>query len=217
MEHYFLFGRKRLDARLVGFETGTADEIDAIRDCRHHRVEALANCLGLAGQIDDQGAVVRSFPNACRLSRQDGRRHGLERTPGASVPQSPAIIFWQTASVRFGRNVSRCRSGAPGGDNQAASCLVAKFDNPLLSIVACSSGITRSIALPRAGQHFVEILLNRRSAPILVLAARGPVADGHHPDAGNLGSPTSNSLHSKHSWPDCAACPRRQPRSRAIW
>ncbi len=49
-------GPKSLDAACIGGEVGATDQVDAIGDGGHHRVQAIADGAGLAGQVDDQSA-----------------------------------------------------------------------------------------------------------------------------------------------------------------
>src|SRR5436309_2418625 len=66
-------GSEGLHLGLVRFEVGTFDQVDAVRDRRHDRIEALADRLRLPRQVDDQSAT----PDHRGLAGEDRGGHEL--------------------------------------------------------------------------------------------------------------------------------------------
>src|SRR5207253_973080 len=145
-----------------------------------HRLEALANRLGLAGQIDDQ----RRAANARGLPGEDRGGYVLERRRAHQLAEAGHHLPTDGLGG-LGGDVARRGAGAAGGDDEAAALLVAQLDERLLERGAIV-GDEAVHLLPRAYQPLGEHLLDRLAGDVVVDARAGAVARGENADARGL-------------------------------
>jgi len=114
-----LLRTERLALLWVSFEPRAFKQVDAVRDRGHDGSQAFTDGSGLARQVDDECFSS----NSGRLTTQDGCGDLLERNLPHKFPK-PRHHFLTDVFRRLRSNVADGRSGASGGDYQAAAEIV---------------------------------------------------------------------------------------------
>ena len=166
-----------------GGKLGSTDEFDAVRDGREHRIEAFGDRFRRTRKINNQGAAA----GPRHLPGENRRRHSFDGDGPHALTESR-----QHSVADRGRSVW---GHIPGGgsrpsrrDHQTATGLVAELDQGSLDF--------RSLIWNDAlhlfgydGEHTAQVVGDRRSAQVLVLAAAGAVGDRKDTDLGSQSDP----------------------------
>ena len=175
----------------------TADQIDAVgnrgKNAGNNHLpvfipkasEGLRDSLRLAGQIDDEGSVIRYFTKRADLARQDRGRDEFKRDRPHLLAESGELAG-RHGERGFRRHVAARGARAAGRENEVAFFIVNQFGQRLFDRVA----VIRNQALREADRS-----LDRGSAPfaqsrnalVLINAAARPVRNRNETDQNEIG------------------------------
>ena len=172
-------GAERARDRLVGFDVGAADQVDAVGHCGEDAVHArravrglepferFGDRLRLSRQVEDQGrvrcAVERDLAQHADLARQDRRRHELERD-AAHLFAEARHRARRDREGRLRRHVAPRRPGAAGGQHEIAADAVDELDQRALDRRPFV-GDQALVRLPRRGQRARQPVAQCRAGP----------------------------------------------------
>src|SRR5882762_3792250 len=181
-------GPEGLHHVFAGFNVRAADKVDAVGDGGEDAADDLlavlvfqaferfADRFGLAGQVDDEGALAHHRD----LPRENRGGNELEADPAhlLAEPRQGLVGYGERG---LGRDVSRSGPGAAGGQHQVAAAAVDEVDQRRFDHGSLVGNKPR-FHTPWTRQGAREPLLERRNALVLVDAARGAVADRNESD-----------------------------------
>ena len=153
----------------------SVDQVDAVGDRREHGVEALADAPGPTGEVHNQGVAA----HACRLPRQDRRRHMPQRRlphQFAKARQHPRADPLR----RLRSNVAERWARAAGRHHEAAAIggEVTNRGGDRVEVVRYDP----LTGLPRACQHLAEVVADRGATLVGILPTAGTIGDRQDSD-----------------------------------